>query len=162
MDPYSSHLPLLRFLFLNLDIKNVLELGIGHHSTGFFRDQGVEELVSVEADGNWGKKMRDDGYPVVIGTLIDFVHASDTQYDLAFVDGNPASERAACVEGLFEKANIIVAHDTEPESNWNYHYDELILPEGFVRVDYTQTVPWTSVFTKDPEAIAVVRTFVGQ
>lgn len=169
MDPYSTHMPLLQWLIQHLSIGSVLELGVGNHSTALFRER-IETVVSVESDAKWAEKTAIPGHDVFVSSLLDFAHR-DVVYDLAFVDGNPAEERAACVQALFGKAKVIVAHDTEPEGNDNYHYDTIVLPSGFVRLDHIMpppppspvkrtTHPWTSVFTDDAETIRVVQAFL--
>jgi hypothetical protein len=161
MDQYSTHTELLKFLMDNLAIETVLELGMGHFSTPLFRSYPGVSLVSLDSDINWVNQFSPGpNHTVGAYPLLGFAR-NVTWFDLAFVDGNPASERAACVQELLLKTRLVVAHDTGPEDNWNYHYDEIVLPEGFVRLDYTKKSPWTSVFTADAEVIAKVQEFNG-
>lgn len=151
MHGYDSHEPLLRHLVEDLGLKTVLELGSGKHSTPMFVSLGVS-LTTVEPSQEWANKVSrsNPGLPIHVTSALQFVKESSDYFDMAFVDSNPANERAACVQELLGKVRMVVAHDTEPESEWNYGYSALRLPEGFVRLDYViENGPWTSVFTND-------------
>jgi predicted O-methyltransferase YrrM len=94
---YSTHLPLLRFLLEEFDVKSVLELGIGDFSTVFFMDVKLDKLVCVESDGGYTRKFSKKAKPhhtFVTHQLLPYTE-KDFYFDLAFVDGNPAHERGS-------------------------------------------------------------------
>lgn len=162
MVSYSTHLRLLKFLMDNFDINSVVELGMGDHSTSFFRSYSGVNVVSVDSDINWVNKFKaNDMHEVSAGSLLNFASSID-RFDLAFVDGNPANERAACVQKLLTKCRVVVAHDTEPKSEWSYGYNKIELPEGYIRIDDTKEIPWTSVYTADAEIITKVKKFLNE
>lgn len=145
---YDTHLPVLEFLFQNFKIESVLELGVGEASSPFLAQRA--RVVSVEADIGWYQKFK----ATHLCSALDFACRNTDRYDLVFVDSNPASERSECVRLMLPLATFVVAHDTEPESEWNYGYSKIELPDGFVRLDYTKATPWTSIFTQKTEIIS--------
>ncbi len=163
MNPYSTHIHLLRFLMDNFDIKSVVELGIGHYSTPLFRSYLNVTVVSMDSDINWARKFESTNNKHKVGAapLLGFADTVDW-FDLVFVDGNPANERATCVQKLLTKCKILVAHDTEPPGEWKYHYGKIELPKDYVRIDDTSQTPWTSVYTADIEIIFKVKKFLNK
>lgn len=150
---YETHIPVLEFIMDNFDIQSVLELGMGRSSTNFFKKFTDISIVSVDSSQTYAKILEStENHKVVVSPLLQYVMQREDQYDLAFVDGNPANERWLCVKELFNKAGIIVAHDTAPKDDWNYHYSKIELPENFVRIDYKKDYPWTSVYTARDDA----------
>lgn len=160
MSVYGSHLPVLKYIFEQYAPKKVLELGVGEESTPFLSSQKCE-LMSLETDIGWATRQastREDHKIIVIDPL-KWLEDNVEQYDLAFVDHN--GDRRKCVELLFSRARLIVAHDTDPGDDWNYHYSEIVLPHGWKRIDYNKLVPWTSVYTADLTVIKELALWVG-
>src|SRR5882672_4914109 len=157
---YGTHLPVLRYLLDNFDVRSVLEFGVGRFSTALFLATGVR-LTSVETDEVWLDRFHpkssmnhrlifhpDDNVQVVLTG-----ECKDEQYDLALVDG-PRTTRWRCVNMLMGRAKIIVIHDTDADY---YEWHRILLPRGFCKLDYKLLVPWTSIVTAEQEVIAKVQ-----
>src|ERR1044072_104888 len=157
---YGTHLPVLTYLLDTFDVRSVMEFGLGNFSTPFFLSRGVR-LTSVETDEGWLRHFV--GLPAPNHKVIFHpdpnVHdifedvCRNNRYDLALVDG-PRTTRWRCVNVLFERATIIVAHDTKSD---HYDWHRIILPPGFCKMDYCQSVPWTSIIAKDLNIISKVQ-----
>jgi hypothetical protein len=145
---YKTHLPVLELLFDMFDIRKVVELGVGVHSTTFFK-QRADTLIAVDSDYKWIDKVKEEkiGFSWHVGSLAEFDIPYDT--DLVFIDGNPANARKNCViNAMAANIKLIVAHDTEPQSESLYGYRSINDPR-YTRTDYDKVIPWTSVFSKE-------------
>ncbi len=160
MSAYESHIPVLEYIFARLNPTRILEFGMGYYSTKFFMNRDIE-LTSVETDYNWADKFRTDcnaRHDIHVQPCDEFQVPVDIH--LLFVDCNPLDVRRVCVQhGIEADVRIIVAHDTEPESECNYSYNKIILPDGWERVDYMKNTVWTSIFSSDPEVLRVMKEF---
>ena len=121
LDPWASHLPLLRTCGW---ATNVLELGMGRYSTPTFLDRAVypflERLVSIESNPDWMRASDDPrhevhAYPEPIEALLDTMDL-DT-FDLIFVDNSDKAEsRIATLKYVCarrpHKAKVLI-HDWE-------------------------------------------------
>jgi predicted O-methyltransferase YrrM len=125
-NPYSTHLPVLEFLFENLSINSVFEFGCGEFSTLFFA-QKANKVISVEMqseDWFWKIKQRIPDNVDLFCQLgptdaITTLNSSELNFDLIFVDGHGDS-RPECINNSFLKTNLIVTHDVEtPTYNWH-------------------------------------------
>lgn len=149
MDPYGTHLPVLRTLPHGL---SVVEFGCGHHSTPHFIETQAS-VISIEMqDPHWFFAVKQDyghhsnwkGF-AAIGPWRFLEIPLPDRIDIGFVDGHKAS-RWGCVNYLMRlRVPIIVAHDTQaPGYAWGG-----INPEGYVRKDHTELTPWTTVWRRE-------------
>lgn len=148
---YASHLPVLKYLFLNYDIKNVIELGMGNHSTPFFLEQDIDGLVSVETDKDWIELCKEkhgiSNRQIIVyhQDLGNFDHIT-SDYDLGFVDCKPNQTRGLCVNKLIQNnVDIIVMHDFEPKFRQGYGYSKISLTEDYQILTYKNKEPYRSL-----------------
>ena len=155
MDPYSSHIPILEFIFKTRSISSVFEFGPGKYSTRFF-EENAKHTISVElTNEEWFNKVKNgvDHDRVEVLYITDLnkaldVFAKGQNYDLVFVDGSFES-RVPCIEAAFRRSPVIVTHDTEMSEFQNdpYRWNSVRLQQGYFWVDVMQFLPWTSVVT---------------
>lgn len=151
MDPWSTHLPLLRTL--GPGIRSVLELGAGVYSTPVFLDQAlypdVVRVDSVEHDREWAERVLAAcpdprlALYVVPEPIEDFlVLLPLDEYDLILVDNSDKAERrVATIQWIARHANrqLVVLHDLERDD-----YREAA--GGFRHLTiHKDFVPWTGV-----------------
>ena len=145
-DRYASHLPVLEAVVAEHDVRSVLEVGCGHHSTPFFLDlPNLKRLVSIETNAEWADAIREDhpAYDRLEMVVVDnSAKALEdyllTDFDLVFIDnGDNAAERLEVIHHVLGRTHpTVVIHDAEvPE------YRDVI--EGFPHV--IVGVPWTAV-----------------
>lgn len=135
---WGSHIPLNKSLLEIFDVSGVVELGIGHYSTGTFIDSGVKKLLSIETDKSWianiiKKYPEDDNHKYFYHETFDVLRGTPrwkvpkqtheknislykslntSEYNFLFVD-NIASLRRDALEILHNKFDIVVFHDTQ-------------------------------------------------
>lgn len=126
-DPYATHLPVLVGLATRREIRAVLEIGSGKHSTALFMNKAIyrhtEEITSYENNSHWFAMMKsvvqgDSRVDLRFreGDLSDYVKEVDvSRYDLVFVDdAMTAAARAATVEAVLrQNPKVVVIHDFE-------------------------------------------------
>jgi predicted O-methyltransferase YrrM len=145
VERYASHLPVLEKVCEQHDVRHVLEVGCGHHSTPFFLSlPNLERLVSLETNDEWSGPIR-DAYPddrLELLLVDDAVDALErlilTDFDLVFIDnGDTAAERLEVIRHVLGRTHpIVVVHDAEvPE------YRDAIENHTHIIVG----VPWTAV-----------------
>lgn len=152
---YGSHEPVLDYILKNFNISNVLEFGMGNFSTLVFSKYG-KRTVSVESNPEWFEKVKNKIGESELCKLIlwpnedlqDYFKTDDSKYDLVFVDG-PTGSRVPCVNLSFNRSNIIVLHDTDADCWPHYHLDRIIMPDSYVRYDFTLLSPWTSIYVSN-------------
>ncbi len=148
---YGSHLPILNLIFKAYPIKNVVEFGMGNFSTKYFMLKQCE-LMSVEMqDENWFVNLckellfdaKDHWNPICeLGAAAWKNIQYPQSIDLCFVDGHVDS-RADCVNFMFNKALIIVAHDFECNV---YHWENIIVPNNYRLIVYHNSAVQTAVY----------------
>ena len=163
VDPYSTHLPTLTAILDAVEIKSVIEFGCGRYSTPLFADRGID-LISVEQQSDAFFKIMEDMYAetknvcimYLPGCLraIEFLSGVDLPgVDLILVDGEQNS-RPGLVQAGFDKADIIVGHDTE---DGRYRWDTVKPPKGWTVIDIETSKPFTRVWTKTDAVIAALK-----
>jgi hypothetical protein len=159
----GSHIPVLTFLIPH--VSSVLELGAGNHSTPFLKDCNIE-LLTIETDKHYVKKYIGKckaQHAIITGLPSIEITKLTGSFGIVFVDHNPASDRRVCIEMMLGKCRFIVAHDSQPSENANYHYQEIELPEGYVRFDYKVAGPHTMIILReDDELFERVKEFCGE
>lgn len=141
MDPYATHLPhLIRAVLMTGG--PVLELGMGDYSTPIllelccFARPCVRRLLSVENDPVWFDKCktRDTVHWCPLLVKPDWSDFEITgPFSVIFVDLHPPELRKPVLEKIWERGDIIVAHDSEAlPFDWTRfnHCQEFTSPEG--------------------------------
>lgn len=148
MNPYATHLPVLRALGKRLRIGSVLEFGCGLYSTlEFLNRQSFPYLFvvdSVEEDVSWRgrilQEVRDSRLIFLTGAQ-QMARRIDA-YDLIFIDnGRAAVERVPVIRMMAEAQprGVVVIHDYEAPA-----YQEAA--RGFEhRLVYDALTPHTAV-----------------
>jgi predicted O-methyltransferase YrrM len=160
MDAYSTHLPILEKIAKIKKLKKVLEFGPGQYSTTFFVDH-CKEVMCIEQQNHAVANILYDKYDDEDhkGVVIDYMPGAGRgpawlrqhkgRFDLIFVDGHGRS-RPLCINEAFNHTDIIVAHDTE---DLRYSWENVDMPKGWKKIEFTKLTPATTVWTKDPELI---------
>jgi hypothetical protein len=128
---YASHQPVLIHLLNTISEGDVLELGIGYHSTPIMNlicgKQG-RRLLSVETDESWVKTFESYNHEIRYipsGELIKLTDPLfDKKYSIAFIDVGEALHRQPLIQRV--KADYIIVHDTDSVVNRvkdNFNYD---------------------------------------
>jgi len=161
MDNYSTHLPFLTFIAETFTPESVIEFGMGKFSTPLLIDH-CDNMVSIETDTKWFNQCKNDNpkHKQILWSadnVQDYLLANSDTYDLAFVDG-PVKSRVPCVHNLFDRADLIVFHDSTTRC---YRWDLLEVPDHYRRFDYLELSPTTSVFSSNPEHWLVLKEFLG-
>ena len=147
MNPTATHLPVFEKLFKEHLIVDVLEFGCGLFSTKKFYDMGCN-VTSIEMQHQeWAENIHRE-LPAVDVRLALGAQAwrevdLKPRYDLIFVDGHGDS-RPDCLMWAKERADLIVAHDTEhPYYKW-----ERADMSGFDVQVFKALRPWTTVWRR--------------
>ena len=126
---YSSHIPVLLYA-LGITEGPVLEMGVGFFSTPLIHWLCVPHGRKVMSMDN--NKQFCDSLKPFAGPLHEIELVRDWEgtkikqpWGLAFVDHEPPKRRKIDVARLAEHARLIVLHDTSPEQNRVFEYDEV-------------------------------------
>ena len=158
--PFGSHQPVLIHLLNTIKTGNVLEYGMGHHSTHIMhvicQKQG-RKLLSIEYSEEWMNKFipyRNPSHEILLfneDKLLnkEYPFFSD-KFAIAFIDGAPEKDRQTMIELLKDNVDYFIVHDTEEVvkgftyPNFSYKYDF----SGFKHVlHFDQAQPMTSVLS---------------
>lgn len=137
---WASHQPVLRAAAEFVPLRKVIEFGAGKYSTPFFLDRAVfpdlEQLVSVEHDPEWLRKLRDEikddrWHPQLEHVeMMPELAALLEPADLVLIDsGRPTAFRAdyhlrgALLEYYAASESIVVMHDVETNPLHDYSND---------------------------------------
>jgi hypothetical protein len=147
-DPsWGTHIPVL-IKCLEKTKGPVLELGLGISSTPLLHALCEDQdryLMSLDNDPTFIKmfdKYNTDRHPIL---MIDNWTIASGAWDVVLVDSKPESSRSELIK-LHANSEYIIIHDSEPEHNELYHYDE-IYPRFKYRYDYTKTKVHTTVLS---------------
>ena len=123
MEAFSTHQPPLIHMLNTIVEGDVLEFGMGWHSTPIMHLLcGIQgrNLLSVDTDKNWFDKFKDyrapwhqlqlsEQEPIFKGQHSMF----DKHYAIAFVDAAPAQIRQPVIERIKDVADYVIVHDSE-------------------------------------------------
>jgi hypothetical protein len=125
-DRFATHLPVLIGIGCLRELRTVLELGSGWHSTRAFLDRqafpDLRRLLSLEDDPRWAIRVRrrtggDDRHTLVVARplLSAFTELDFSSFDLVLVDdGQSAAARCATLRHLSARTpRVLVVHDFE-------------------------------------------------
>ena len=148
---WGSHMPVL-IKVLEISEGPVLELGIGPFSTPLLHTMCEirnRPLVSYENDPNYMNSHRafpSDNHKMFFVENWDDAKIDDVQWGMAFVDHGPDYRRNTEIGRLKDNSQFVVVHDTEPNNNPLYKYEEII-PLFKYRLHYDRLFPHTDVFS---------------
>jgi len=149
---WSSHLPIL-YRVLPLVEGPVLELGVGFYSTAylhwFCEDKGLK-LESYEKEDKYYRlfrRFRNNNHKVIYVDDWDKVDFNK-HYGLVFID-HGADRRAIEAIRLADKADYVIIHDTEEESDFYYNLKQ-VWPHFKYRKDF-KFLPRTTVLSNFKE-----------
>lgn len=146
---WSSHIPVLMEV-LSLTDGEVLEIGTGFYSTPFLHWAcfGKRKLVSYENSEkymHYFKSFRSNEHDVIF--VKDWSDAKiERPWDVVLVDHSPSLRRKEEIKRLANYATYIVVHDTQPETEDEYRFNE-IYPLFKYRFDYTKPANHTTVLS---------------
>ena len=115
LDPYASHLPILRSVLALIKPEKVLEFGAGFHSTPCFLERPeLKRLISVEADPGWRKQVAEHCADDRLVLRPD-KRVVPAAFDLIFIDdGQNATERLDTIRFVLSQTHPpVVIHDAE-------------------------------------------------
>ena len=147
---YMSHIPILTRV-VDLTTGPILELGMGFSTTilDMMCSNTRRPIVSYENDPIWYEKYRaysSDFHKIILVDNWDKIDIDEHHWSIAFIDHRPDFRRRIDAERLKDKADFIILHDSEPESNRFYKYTD-IYPLFKYRYDYTRCKPYTTVLS---------------
>lgn len=147
-DLAGTHLPLLTRI---LDVSHgpMLELGTGYYSTFIlhsFAQMFGRECFSYENSPEWyqkAKKLESKYHHIFF--IEDWTKLPlDKHFGVVFVDHGPNFFRRWSIAQYADKADYIVAHDSEPISQSHYHLEKTLSTFKY-RFNYEKIYPNTSV-----------------
>ena len=163
---FASHLLALEDAFATRKISTVYEFGMGFSSTPFLLKHVLTydgHLISVEMqNAEWFERVVDEHKPTrnftplcMLGPYKAIEHLENWpgNFDLVFVDGHGDS-RWRAVNTAFNKASLIIAHDTEAAS---YYWDRINVPSSWTSYTYKDLNTWTTVWTSDAQFLAALK-----
>lgn len=163
MTGYGSHLYILKEIIRTLKPKKILETGMGFDSTKLFLDNEIDttsiEMQSSEWYDKVYKEYKENIYfkpYLLLGTsdAIVFINSSK-KFDFIFIDGH-GYNRWEQINVSFKHTDLIITHDTEAMV---YEWENTVLPEGWMWIDFIEVSPWTAVLTNNLEKISSLLTY---
>ena len=162
IDPYATHLPVLRKLATHLHVRSVLEFGGGLHSTKLFLDRAVfpalDELVTLESSLAWATRLYgeidDPRWTCVVAPEVMHPRIAPLfglGFDIALIDGATSAERLHAMLAAQYLAQVLVGHDTEQEY-WNAIRPRLV--GYYTEHVYDELTPHTSVWVPKGSALS--------
>jgi len=162
MNDYETHAPVLNFLMKELVPLRILEFGLGNYSTPILLS-GIAKVESIEMQSQeWFDLIRikfkdkENWCPyIALGPFEYKKIPLGIKYDFILVDGHGDS-RWDCVNSMFSKSDVIVAHDTETAS---YNWDRIVCKDGFEKITYKKLNPYTSIWANNKDLIQKLKKF---
>ena len=128
MNANGTHVPILNALLFKTG-GSVVEFGAGHYSTPhlyYMAKTTGRKVLSVETNREWNEyfaRMYNSEHHKFFCTDNKLISAvfpnsewSSHEWDVAFVDNGPDTDRRKCVEILRDRAKYIIIHDAEPQA----------------------------------------------
>jgi hypothetical protein len=147
----GSHLPLLIKLVLMTD-GPILELGTGFFSTPVLHWLCAEKkrkLVSCESSEMFievANNFISDFHEVKLVKDWDKEDIESQHWSVVLIDHAPGPKRKNEFARVANNADYVIVHDTEPQSDYYYHYSE-VYPLYKYRYNYDKVHPNTSIFS---------------
>jgi len=153
--PYGSHQPVLVHLLNTITKGDVLEIGIGNHSTPIINIIcGIQgrKVISIETDENWVgwfDSFRRDWHEIQYVSRDKLIKLDnplfDKKYSITLIDGAAAQDRQVFIERI--NADYIIVHDTDCVVNKtknDFNYDFSMFKYVY---HFTSCTPMTSVLS---------------
>tara|TARA_Y100000361_G_scaffold1061_1_gene864 strand:+ start:1465 stop:2148 length:684 start_codon:yes stop_codon:yes gene_type:complete len=145
LDP-GTCIPVLECICSVYRIENAIEFGAGIWST-FSLTRNCKSVTSIEHNKDWVDVVKNDyshknNLNVVHWEkpMNKYLTQNDKTYDLIFIDGK---DRPECLMDSFDRAPIIVCHDTHQDFNWH----RVDVPNHYKQLHYTGCKPYvTTIF----------------
>lgn len=153
---WDSYKPLL-WEGLELSTGIIIEMGAGKGSTKLIHEyakQSEQEVFSYENDYEWWKTVSHLDNPKE-NRHVSWITNWDTVYSnhhfgedigLIFIDHAPGERRKVDIALFANKAQIIVAHDTEPAADYGYQMRAEIAKFKYWR-DFETDGAWSSIMS---------------
>lgn len=133
----------------------VIEMGVGKGSTLQLHDYckaNGRKLYSYEYDFEWFKKYKhlnsEDHQVIWVDNDWDMVNRDHSECDVLFIDHSPGERRKEDIKLFFNKAKIIVAHDTEPSADFGYQMREPLSMYKYMK-DHEAPGAWTTAVSNE-------------
>jgi hypothetical protein len=168
LDPYSTHLPVLKMLGQLDGIETIVEFGSGPYSTKEFLNTEIYKdlkiLYSFESSIEWIKtvasKISDDRFIPIYNvteqkslSLFKLIK----KIDITFVDGASSEMRIPTVKSaILQKSKIVVVHDTE-----NPDYIEVFDLFRYHHT-YSSLNPHTTIFTNSTDVWDLIQKILSE
>lgn len=159
---WGSHLYLFEKFFDVTNVKNIIEFGCGYFSTEYL-SYNCDKLISIETDEKYLNEISIKcrhrknvmffyEYPDKLDELLV------KKPDLVFVDAKKEKRVPLAQWALDNNIEYIVLHDIEkPEV---YHWDRLVIPEGYYIYDCKDVPKQTRLLTTNKEIIDKIKLFI--
>lgn len=126
---------------------DVCEMGAGFSSTPLLHWITLgRKLVTYESDPDWHHfaiKFKSDNHKVKLGFGVDF----ERHWSVVFIDHSPKRPQRRGDDALkFKNVDLLVLHDTEPESLEHYGYGEVFTKYKY-RYDWNLCKPYCSILS---------------
>jgi len=150
----GSHIPVLMKI-LNISEGPVLELGTGLNSTPVIHwlcskdKRHIESYESSEMFYLAARNYRNEHHGVHRVEKLggwDKIDIESQHGGMVFIDHAPGKRRTIEMARVANNADYVVVHDTEPNSDWHYHYSNNFDKYKY-RYNYTAAYPHTSIFS---------------
>src|SRR3990167_1526965 len=131
---------------------DVCEMGAGFSSTPLLHWITLgRKLVTYEGDkdyAHFARHFRSNNHTTRwVKTFSDKEVDYNRHWSVVFIDHSPKRPRTRGDDALkFTNADLMVLHDTEPESQVNYGYDK-VFPKFKYRYDWTLCKPFCSIIS---------------
>jgi hypothetical protein len=141
-DNYGSHICVFEKIFTTFKIKNVLEFGLGSHSTTYFAKR-AQLVISVEQERrDWYDKMvarikLPNWQPVFqadAGAVFRCFDEKNVRFELVFSDGAAHTRCSVANMAMQRNVPLVVLHDAEKV--WYYQWNLLRIPVNYRRFDF--------------------------
>ena len=141
-DGYGSHRGVFEQILRRLEVRSVLEFGMGLYSTKLFADHcafvaSVEQesmewynkTVEMVRSPHWSPHFEAD--PAVI---FDYYDTKGVQFDLVLSDGKAETRCQVANMAMQRNVPVVALHDAE--KIWYYRWNLLEIPVGYFRFDF--------------------------
>jgi len=161
IENWDNYKPLL-WEGLQLSQGDIIEMGVGKGSTQLLHDYAIEKrrmLYSFDSNPLWIEKfmMLESEFHFLDHCQIHCNGYAESNWDyphnlvtsdigLVFIDHAPGERRKIDIALFANKAQIIVAHDTEPSADYGYGMRAAIVKFKYWR-DFETLGAWTSIMS---------------
>jgi hypothetical protein len=141
-DSYSSHLHVFEKLIGDFKIYDVLEFGMGMHSTPFLAkhcgrvvsveqesQERYDQTVAMVKSPNW-----EPFFECNPATVFEYFERQNRRFDMVFSDGVPQTRSMIANLAMRKNIPFVVLHDAEMV--WHYRWHLLDIPNNYYRFNF--------------------------